>query len=84
LISVRRAVRLHAGVTQGRGVRDWVELEIVDVALELELHHPVDQLACRHAGSGSTAGVKGEQSTAGVTDDSAGVVGPGDDLDRAL
>jgi hypothetical protein len=60
-----------------------VEREVVDVAVELEPHHPVGQTAGRHLCCRSDCGVELEQATAGTTDDPAGVVGPGDDLERA-
>jgi len=72
----------HPGLAQRRRIGDRVDLEVVDVAVELEPHHPVDQIASRHLCCRCDRGMELEQATAGTTDDPAGVVGPGDNLDR--
>jgi hypothetical protein len=51
--------------------------------LELEPHHPVGQIAGRHLCCRTGCGMQLEQATASITDDPTGVVGPGDDLERA-
>jgi hypothetical protein len=73
----------NTDVAEGRGVVDDVELEVVDDAVELEGHHPVDELADRHSCSGRRDRVQREESATGVTDDAARVVCPSDDLERA-
>ncbi|MGH3333394.1 MAG: hypothetical protein ACRDPJ_19020 [Nocardioidaceae bacterium] len=70
-----RSVGRHAILAERRGVCDGIELEVVDVAVELELHHPVDELCRRHQGGGRRLGMQVQQSAAGVADDAAGVVG---------
>ena len=82
-IGESRSIGRQPGLAQCRRIGDRVNLEVVDVAIELEPHHPVDQIAGRHLCCRSDRGMELEQATAGTTDDPTGVVGPGDDLDRA-
>lgn len=73
----------HPYVAERRRIRDRVELEVVDlVIVELELHHPVDQLPDRRLGGSGSLRVELQQPTAGIPDDPAGVVGLGDHLQR--
>lgn len=76
-------VRLHAGVAKSGGVGDRIELEVVDVTVELELDHPVHQLARRDLGGRRGPRVQVEQPTTRVADDPARVVSTSDHLDRA-
>lgn len=76
------SVRLHALVAERAGVGDWIKLEVVDLAVELERDHPVDEFGYGHLGGGCGFRVEFEQPTAGIADDAAGVVGSRDDLDR--
>ena len=76
-------VGVHAGIPEGGGVGDGIDLEVVHVPVELELHHPVDQLARSDTGRRRDRRMQREQSTALVTDDSAGIVRAGDHLDSA-
>lgn len=55
---------------------------VVTFVLELEFDHPVDQLGGRRAGYFRHPGVKVQQIAAGVTDDSAGVIGAHDYPER--
>jgi hypothetical protein len=82
-IEESRSIGRHPRLAQRRRIGDRVDLEVVDVAVELEPHHPVGQIAGRHLCCGSGCGMELEQATAGITDDPAGVVGPGDALDGA-
>lgn len=61
---------------------DRVDLEEVDLAIELELDHPVDQSCDVRVGRLRCSWMQREQTPARVTDDAAGVVSPGDHLDR--
>jgi hypothetical protein len=74
------SIGCHPGLAQCRRIGDRVDLEVVDVAVELKPHHPVDQIAGRHLCCRSDRGMELQQATAGTTDD---VIGPGDNLDRA-
>ena len=76
-------VRLHAGIAESRGVGDRIELEVVDVTVELELEHPVHQLARRDPGCRRALRMEFEQAAAGVADDPARVVSTSNHLDCA-
>jgi hypothetical protein len=67
--------------TEKSGMKNSENLRLC--LLQLEPHHPVGQTAGRHLCYRSGCGVELKQAMARITDDSAGVVGPGDDLDRA-
>jgi|HubBroStandDraft_3_1064219.scaffolds.fasta_scaffold03024_6 hypothetical protein len=76
-----------ASISRSSTARRWafhdrVEFEVIDFAVELELHHPLDQLTCRHTGASGHLRMQAEQSPARVADDTAGVVGPRDHRDR--
>lgn len=70
----------HADLAKCRGVGHGVEFEVVDLAVELELHHPVDQLPHRRPGRRGCLRVEFQEATTGVADDAAGIVGSGDHL----
>ncbi len=76
-------VRLHTHISERGGVRDGIDLEVVDVPVELELHHPVDQLARSDTGRRRDRRMQREQSTTRATDDPAGIVCAGDHFDSA-
>ena len=76
-------IHLHADVAQSRGVGHRIELEVVDVAVELELDHPVHQLARRDPRIRRGLRMQRQQSTARVADDPARVVSTSDHLDGA-
>ena len=64
------------------GVGDGVDGEVVAIVVELELHHPVDELRDRRLGLRRGFGVQFQQGSARVADDPAGVVGAHDHLQR--
>ena len=67
-IGESRSIGRQPGLAQCRRIGDRVNLEVVDVAIELEPHHPVDQIAGRHLCCRSDR-MELEQATAGTTDD---------------
>lgn len=60
------AVGLHAHIAEGGAVGDRIDLEVVDIPVELELDHPVDQLARGDPRDRSSLWVQREQSTEGI------------------
>jgi hypothetical protein len=82
-IAESRSIGRHPGGAQCRRIGHRVDLEVVDVAVELEPHHPGGQIAGRHLCCRGNRGMKLEEATASTTDDPAGVIGLNDDLDRA-
>jgi len=71
------------GLAQRGGIGHRIEGEIVDVAVELEPHHPIDEFRRRNVGGGGDLGMQFQKPPARVADDAAGVIGAGDDFDRA-
>ncbi len=77
------SVASQPGRTKRRCIGDGVELEVVDLAVELERDHPVDELRGSDAGPRRGLRVECKQPSARVADDAVGVVGSRDDLERA-
>lgn len=77
-----RSVPRDAQLSKSGRVCDRVDREVVTFVLELEFDHPVDQLGGGRTGYFRHPGVKVQQIAAGVTDDSAGVIGAHDYPER--